>query len=244
MPLSDSRLKITHKHLPEIKAPFWQLQQTHEKRNNFSSLLNIDSGTKPSITNKTFGREDEEVKSLSNKPRIRAKEDECECHTCKCERICERRRQLLAKKQRKDLPQVFKIAKLEKKLASSRKSKIDKRVEGLRQPLGAKAATTLLKRERFTPSVISLMSADVVKGPSLLTYDKTSHTRTSHKKCLQLLPVDGAAKLSNRTDGIAHSKPITAKTILPTLETKRVFSTAAKQNPQSVKMQNIWPGMM
>ena len=116
---------------------------------------------------------------------------------------------------------MFKIAKLEKKLASSRKSKIDKRVEGLRQPLAAKATNTLLKRQRFTPSVISLMSADVVKGPSLLTEDKTRHVRTSYKKCLQLLPVDGAAKLSHRTDDIALSKPITAKTILPTLETKR-----------------------
>ena len=221
--------------MPEINASFWQ---TNKKRNNFTSLLHIDPGTNPSITKKTVDRKDEEVKS--NKPRNRAKEDECECHTCKCEWICERRRQLLAERERKDLTQVYKIGKLEKKLASSRKSKIDKRVESLRQPLAAKATSTLLKRELFTPSVISLMSADVLTAPSLLTKDKKRQTGTLHKKCLQLLPVDGAAKLSHRTDRIALSKAIKAKTaIFPTLGTKRSLVQLPKITRNDLKCKTL-----
>ena len=87
-----------------------------------------------------------------------------------------------------------KICNLERRLAARRKAKIDKGMEGLRQPLTTK--TRLCHRKIFNPSVISVMG-----GVSPQTPAEDSH-ETLYKKYLQLLPIDRVLHIPK------HSKSI------------------------------------
>lgn len=92
---------------------------------------------------------------------------------------------------------ISKICNLERRLAARRKTKIDKGIEGLRQPLTTK--TRLCQRKIFNPSVISVMGG---VSPEIPTEDSHEPRKTLYKKYLQLLPIDRALKITK------HAKTI------------------------------------
>ena len=216
-PFSDNRFKITHNDLPEIDAFSDRLQQTNQRRNDFSNL--IKKTYLENCTTKRKNREEkEELKFYSSKPNnkvSRANLNESH-HDHNSERT--NKETQLADGHCEPINQVSKMRILERKLATSRTSKIERRVEGLRQPLTTK---TMLRRERFNPSVISVIS-DIEKDISLSIDDQWEKrwSKTLCKKFLRLLPMDRAVKSMD----LFH--PIDTKTVLPTLEARPVFIDA------------------
>ena len=108
------------------------------------------------------------------------------------------------------LSPISKICNLERRLAAQRKAKIDKGMEGLRQPLTT--TTRLSRRELFTPSVISVMS-DL--GAERSGEDRQETRKTLYKKYLQLLPIDRAFTLRRRANIINLPPPKRSLAPLP-----------------------------
>lgn len=89
---------------------------------------------------------------------------------------------------------ISKIYNLERRLAARRKAKIDKGMEGLRQPLITK--TRLCQRKIFNPSVISVMGE---ASPQTPTEGSLETRKTLYKKYLQLLPIDRALQITKHS---------------------------------------------
>lgn len=227
---SDSnRLEITRKHFPEVNATFDEPQQTKEKWNNFSDLLRINSERIPLAIEGTRRNQDGEKGLLPNQAIDTTGKEVYNRDNCKTEGVfLDRTVQHIERRRTSPLTQVFEIRKLEDKLASSRKIKFDKRIESLRCPLQTKSTKTLFKKELFTPSIISLISANVREGCILPKDDDTNQSGTFYNKYLQLLPADGADKLRKRSD-MEFPKPIKTKRVLPTLEPKRSMMRRPKR---------------
>lgn len=91
------------------------------------------------------------------------------------------------------LSPIAKICNLEKRLTARRKSKIEKGMEGLRQPLATKTRKGLGTRELFNPSVVSVKAGGL--DSDFPSKDSRDSRKTLYKKYLQLLPMDSMLKI-------------------------------------------------
>ena len=104
------------------------------------------------------------------------------------------------------LSPIAKICNLEKRLTARRKSKIEKGMEGLRQPLATKTRKGLGTRELFNPSVVSVKAGGL--DSDFPSKDSRDSRKTLYKKYLQLLPMDSMLKIRrcNNTMNIPPTK--------------------------------------
>ncbi|PFX21623.1 hypothetical protein AWC38_SpisGene13869 [Stylophora pistillata] len=134
-------------------------------------------------------------------------------------RLPERRPHLLDT--RPLLSPVAKMCNLERRLEARRKSKIERGVESLRQPLTTKARTCLGKRELFNPSVISVMAGDL--DSDITNKDSRDSRKKLYKKYLQLLPIDSMLKMRRHANTVNISPPKKCLTPLPAIEVQSVI---------------------
>ena len=138
-------------------------------------------------------------------------------------RVVEGRERLCEEYSKNAVNPVSKIYNLERRLAERRKAKIDKGMEGLQQPFTTKAR--LCQRKIFNPSVISVTGGVSPQTPTENSYDTR---KSSHKKYLQLLPIDRALQITKHAKTInlpplrenliplpklSHSKHLQCRTI-------------------------------
>lgn len=154
----------------------------------------------PSLTERKPDKDVGEIRQhlVTNKPGLEAKVDTPDPY-----RTVEGRERRCDEYSKPVVNPISKICNLERRLAARRKAKIDKGIEGLRQPLTTK--TRLCQRKIFNPSVISVMGE---VSPEIPTEDSHETRKTLYKKYLQLLPIDRALKITK------HAKTIN----LPPLE--------------------------
>ena len=169
----------------------------------------------PTMTQRNPAKQDGIIQHFSsNKPAHKAKEDP----QCDNRRRPQKRDQLL---ETGPAPSpISKICNLEKRLEAKRKSKIEKGVEGLRQPLTTKARTSLSKRELFNPSVISVMAGNI--DTEIPRKDSRETRKTLYKKYLQLLPIDSVLRLTRRAN-TANLPPPKKCLPLPAIEAQSAF---------------------
>ena len=129
-------------------------------------------------------------------------EVEAQVATPEPQRVVEGRQRLYEKYSKPAVNPISKICNLERRLATRRKAKIDKGMEGLQQPFTTK--TRLCQRKIFNPSVISIKGGVSPQTPTENSHDAR---KSSYKKYLQLLPIDRALQITKHTK-TTHLPPL------------------------------------
>lgn len=202
---ADNRLQTTQTDVSTMNIFSAQLHQISLRRDNFNN-----PEMKSSMTQIKSDKKDRENRQhfFLNKPQgHKSKVDISDPYRT----LEERGRRLPGRYKAVEsaLNPITKICNLERRLAEKRKSKIDKGVENLRQPLATRSR--LSKRELFNPSVISVMSD--VRPERHRDFNREAR-KTLYKKYLQLLPIDRMLKLSKPRANTINIPPF-SKSLTP-----------------------------
>lgn len=200
---NENRLQPAQNDIPAINTFSTRLHEVCLKRNILNNPEMMPSMTEQRKADKDIG----EIRQhfVSNKPGHKAKTDMHDPY-----RAFERRERRLDEYTKPVLDPISKICNLERRLAAKRKTKIDKGMESLRQPLTT--TTRWSKRELFNPSVISVASDLGTERPRA---DSQETRKTLYKKYLQLLPIDRAFTLRKCANAVNLPPPNKNLTPLP-----------------------------
>ena len=201
--ISENWLQPAQSSIPAINPFSARLHEICLKRHVLNNSETLPSMTEQRKADKDTGEIQQHY--VSNKPSFKARgdiRDPC--------RTMEGRERHLAGHAKPALNPITKICNLERRLEAKRKAKIDKEMEGLRQPLTT--TTRFSKRELFNPSVISVVG-DV--GTEKNREDSQETRKALYKKYLQLLPIDRAFKIRKRANTINLPHPNKNLTPLP-----------------------------